>query len=239
MSAIGMLRQSSLSPVGACHNWRVFRRNRIILGVVLVLAGLCVGTLLPPMRYSIWWDAVCTIGGVVAILYGLMAVVRACAPYVSLTLLRVIGTALLVSYIGWGFFAFLGSAFQKSGDLGHCQDFIDAAVHTNAVPQSVSSPGQPAAFCAIAEYGILRSSYQVIETYSVPRNQQQTVLAALTTAHHRVNGAAVQVVFYEKENWRIGGPYNADGTLADKGGTVIPGSASRGPEKIQRIAIIR
>ncbi len=191
------------------------------------------------MRYSIWWDAVCTIGGVVAILYGFMAMVRACAPNVSLTLLRVIRTVLLVSYIGWGLFSFLALTFQKSGDLGHCQDFIDAAVHTNAVPQSVSSPGQPAAFCSVAVYGILRSRYQVIETYGVPRDQQQKVLTALTTAHHRVNGAAVQVVFYQRENWRVGGPYNADGTLADKDGTVIPSSATRGPEKIERVSVIR
>jgi hypothetical protein len=191
------------------------------------------------MRYSIWWDAVCTIGGVVAILYGFMAVVRACAPNLSLTLLRVIRTVLLVGYIGWGLFSFLALAVQKSGDLGHCQDLIDAAVHTNAVPQSVSSPGQPAVFCSVAAYGILRSRYQVIETYGVPRDQQQKVLTALTIAHHRVNGAAVQVVFYQQENWRVGGPYNADGTLANKDGTVIPGSATRGPEKIEKVSVIR
>jgi hypothetical protein len=191
------------------------------------------------MRYSIWWDAVCTIGGVVAILYGFTAMVRARAPNVSLTLLRVIRTVLLVSYIGWGLFSFLALAVRKSGDLGHCQDFVDAAVHTNAVPQSVSSPGQPAVFCSVAVYGILRSRYQVMETYGVPRDQQQKVLAALTIAHHRVNGAAVQVVFYQRENWRVGGPYNADGTLANKDGTVIPGSATRGPEKIERVSVIR
>jgi hypothetical protein len=168
-----------------------------------------------------------------------MGVVRACAPNVSRTLLKVIGTVLLVSYIGWGLFSFLASAFQKSGDLGHCQDFIDAAVHTNAVPQSVSSPGQPAAFCSIAEYGILRSRYQVLETYGVPRDQQSKVLTAVTAAHRRVHGPPVQVVFYQRENWRIGGPYNADGTLADKDGTVIPGSATRGPEKIERVSVIR
>ena len=181
------------------------------------------------MRYSIWWDAVFTLGGVVAILYGFMAMVRACAPNVSLTLLQVLRTVLLVSYIGWGLFSFLALAFQKSGDLGHCQDFIDAAVHTNAVPQSVSSPGQPAAFCSIAEYGILRSRYQVIETYGVPRDQQQEVLTALTTAHRRLNGAAVQLVFYERENWQVQ-------TAADNK-TVIGGT--RGPEKIQRVAVIR
>lgn len=191
------------------------------------------------MRYSIWWDAVCTLGGVVATLYGFMAMVRACAPNVSLTLLRVLAAVLLVSYIGWGLFSFLGLGFEMSGDLGHCQDLIDAAVHTNAVPQSVSSPGQPAVFCSIAEYGILRSRYQVIETYSVPRDQQQRVLTALTVAHRRLNGAAVQLVFYQRENWRVGGPYNADGTPADKDGTVITGSATRGPEKIERVAVIR
>jgi hypothetical protein len=191
------------------------------------------------MRYSILWDAVCTIGGVVAILYGFMAIVRACAPNVSLRLLRIVLTVLLVSYIGWYLFLFLGLGLEWSGDLGHCQDFIDAAVHTNAVPQSVSSPGQPAAFCSIAEYGILRSRYQVLQIYSVPRDAQNVVLAAVSSTRHRLNSGGVQVVFYQRENWRIGGPYNADGTLADKDGIVIPGSATRGPEKIERVSVLR
>jgi hypothetical protein len=204
-----------------------------------VLAGLCVGTLLPPMRYSLWWDAVCSLGGVVGILYGFVVIVRACAPNVSLRLLRIARTVLIVSYIGWYLFSLLGLGLEWSGDLGHCQDFVDAANQTSVVSQSVSSPGQPAVFCSIAEYGILRSRYQVIETYGVPRDQQQRVLTALTVAHRRLNGAAVQLVFYQRENWRIGGPYNADGTLADKDGTVIPGSATRGPEKIERVSVIR
>ncbi len=224
-----MLRQSSLSPVRACHNWRVFSRHRIALGVILLLAGLCIGTLLPPMRYSIWWDAVCTIGGVVAILYGATAIVRAYAPNLSQTLLRVVRGVLFAAFIGWYLFSFLGSAVQKSNDLGHCQDFADAAVQTNVIPQSVSSPGQPDVFCGIAHYGILQSPYQVVVIYGVPRGQQDRVLTALTTAHHRVNGTAVQVVFYEKENWQVW-------TAADDK-TVIGGT--RGPEKIQRVALIR
>jgi hypothetical protein len=211
----------------------------LVLGIVLVLAGLCIGTLLPPVRYSLWWDAVCSVGGVVAILYGFMAMVRACAPNVSLILLRVVRYVLLAGYIGWYLLSFLTLAFNKSGDFGHCQDFRDAAVQTKVIPQSVSSIGQPDVFCSAEEYGIFRSRYQVIETYGVPRDQQDKVLMALTTAHHHVNGTAVQVVFYQRENWRVGGPYNADGTLANKDGTVIPGSATRGPEKIQRVAVVR
>ena len=69
--------------------------------------------------------------------------------------------------------------------------------------QAVSSPGRPAAFCSMADYGILRSSYQVIETYSLPRDQQGEVLAAVTAAYHRVNRAPVQVVFYDRENWQV------------------------------------
>ncbi len=194
-----------------------------------MLAGLCIGMLLAPVRYSLWWDAICSVGGVVAILYGLTALARAGAPNVSLTLLRVVRIVLLVAYFGWYGWSLLLLAVDKSGDLGHCQDFVDAAVQTKVVPQSVSSTGQPAVFCSIAEYGILRSSYQAIETYGVPRDQQYKVLMALTAAHHRMNGTAVQVVFYEKENWQIQ-------TAAD-GKTVIGGS--RGPEKILRVAVIR
>jgi hypothetical protein len=204
-----------------------------------VLAGLCVGTLLPPMRYSLWWDAVCSLGGVVGIVYGFVVIVRACTPNVSLRLLRIICTVLIVGYIGWYLFLFLALGLEWSGDLGHCQDFIDAANQTNVVPQSVSSPGQPAVFCLKAEYGILRSRYQVLQIYSVPIGAQNAVLAAVSSARHRLNSGGVQVVFYQRENWRIGGPYNADGTLADKGGTFIPGSATRGPEKIERVSVIR
>jgi hypothetical protein len=114
-----------------------------------------------------------------------------------------------------------------------------AVVQTNVVPQSVSSPGKPAVFCGNAEYGILRSRYQVLEIYSVPMDAQNVVLAAVSRTRHRWNGEGVQVVFYQRENWRIGGPYNADGTLADKDGIVIPGSATRGPEKIERVSVIR
>ena len=181
------------------------------------------------MRYSIWWDAMCAFGGVIAILYGAMAIVRAYAPNLSLTLLRVVRGVLFAAFMGWYLFSFLGSAVQKSNDLGHCQDFADAAVQTTVIPQSVSSPGQPDVFCGITHYGILQSPYQVIAIYGVPRGQQDKVLMALTTAHHRVNGTAVQVVFYEKENWQIQ-------TAAD-GSTVIGGS--RGPEKIQKVAVIR
>ena len=210
----------------------MFPQRRIataVLGVVLVLVGLCIGTLLPPMRYSIWWDAMCAFGGVIAILYGAMAIVRAYAPNLSLTLLRVVRGVLFAAFIGWYLFSFLGSAVQTSNDLGHCQDFADAAVQTNVIPQSVSSPGQPDVFCGIEHYGILQSPYQVIAIYGVPRGQQDKVLIALTTTRHRVNGTAVQVVFYEKENWQIQ-------TAAD-GSTVIGGS--RGPEKIQKVAVIR
>ena len=189
------------------------------------------------MRYGIWWDAVCTLGGVIAILWGIAAIARAWAPNVSPAVLRVVRNVLLVGYIGCYLFSFLLSVGDKTGN-GHCQDFWDAVVQTKVVPQSVSSPGQPAVFCSEAEYGIFRSRYQLVWTYGVPRDQQQKVLAAVT-ARHRVNGAAVQVVFYQRENWRVGGPYNADGTLADKDGTVIPGSATRGPEKIERVSVIR
>lgn len=80
----------------------------------------------------------------------------------------------------------------------------------------------------MADYGILRSSYQVIETYGVPRDQQGKVLAAVTAAYHRVNGAAVQAAFYDRENWQV---------QTARDGRVIGGS--RGPEKIQRVAVIR
>lgn len=181
------------------------------------------------MRYSIWWDAVCSLGGAVAILYGLTTIARSCAPKVSPTLLRVARNVLLVSYVGWYLFSFLVLAFQKSGDLGHCQDFVDALAQTNVVPESVSSPGRPAVFCLMAEYGILRSRYQVIETYSVPPFQYDKLATAVTIAHQRVNGAAVQLVFYDRENWQVQ-------TAAD-GKTVIGGS--RGPEKIQTVRVIR
>lgn len=180
------------------------------------------------MRYSILWDVICALGGVVAILYGATAIVRACAPNSSLTLLRVVRRVLFGAFIGWYLFSFLASAVQKSVDLGHCHDLIDAAIQTNVIPQSVSSPGQAAAFCSMADYGILRSSYQVIETYSVPRDQQGKVLAAVTATYHRVNGAPVQVVFYDRENWQV---------QRARDGKVIGGS--RGPEKIQRVAVIR
>jgi hypothetical protein len=231
-----------MAQAEAWHNCRVFPNPRIasaVRGIVLVLAGLCVGTLLPSMRYSLWWDAVCSLGGVVGILYGFVLIVRACAPNVSLRLLRIVSTVLLVSYLGWSLFLFLGLGLEWSGDFGHCQDLVAAAVQTNVVPQSVSAPGEPAVFCQKAEYGILRSRYQVLEIYSVPMDAQNIVLAALARARHRLNSEGVQVVFYQRENWRIGGPYNADGTLADKGGTIIPGSATRGPEKIERVSVIR
>jgi len=206
----------------------VFLRHRIAREIVLVLAGLCIGTLLPPLRRSIWWDAVCSVGGVVAILWGLAAIARACALNVSPAVFRVVRNALLVSYIAWYLFSFLLSVGDKTGN-GHCQDFWDAVVQTNVVPQSVSSPRQPAVFCSEAEYGIFRSRYQLLWTYGVPRDQQHKVLAAVTTARHRANGVAVQVVFYERENWQVQ-------TAADDK-TVIGGS--RGPEKIQRVAVIR
>ena len=119
------------------------------------------------MRCNIWWDAVCSVGGAVAILWGLVAIVRACAPNVSFTVLRIVRNVLLVSYIGWYCFSYLLSVGNKTGKLGHCQDFWDAIVQTNVVPQSVSSPGQPAVFCSEAEYGIFRSRYQLVWTYGV------------------------------------------------------------------------
>jgi hypothetical protein len=225
----------------AWHNCRVFHKPRIasaVRGIVLVLAGLCVGTLLPPMRYSLWWDAVCSLGGVFGILSGFVIIVRACAPKVPLGLLRIVSIVLLVSYIGWCLFLFLALGLEWP-DLGHCQDFINAANQTKVIPQSISSPGQPAVFCQEAEYGIFRSRYQVLQIYSVPRDAQNVVLAAVRSALQRLKSQPVQVVFYQRENWRIGGPYNADGTLADKGGTIIPGSATRGPEKIERVSVIR
>jgi hypothetical protein len=231
-----------MAPSEAWHNCHVSPKPRIasaVRGVVLVFAGLCVGTLLPPMRYSLWRDAVCSLGGVVGILYGFVIIVRACAPNVSLRLLRIVRTVLVVSCFGWYLFSSLGLGLEWSGDYGHCQDLVAAVVQTNVVPQSVSSPGQPAVFCQKAEYGILRSRYQVLQIYSVPMDAQNIVLAAVSSARHRLNSERVQVVFYQRENWRIGGPYNADGTLADKGGTIIPGSATRGPEKIERVSVIR
>jgi hypothetical protein len=145
----------------------------------------------------------------------------------------------IVSYVGWYSPQVLLFGISESDDYGRCQDLVVAVVQTNVVPQSVSRPGQPAVFCSNAEYGILRSRYQVLQIYSVPMDAQNVVLAAVSSTHQRLNGEGVQVVFYQRENWRIGAPYNADGTLADKDGTVVPGSATRGPEKIERVSVIR
>jgi hypothetical protein len=180
------------------------------------------------MHYGIWWDTICSLGDAVGILSGVMILARSLRPYVSTTRSMVLASALLIAFIGWYPWSALVLAVQKSGDLGHCQDFVDAAVQTNVVPQSVSAPGQPAVFCEIAEYGILRSRYQVVGIYSVPRDQQREVLTALTTAHQHVNGAPVQVLFYERENWQ---------TWTSKDGRFTGGS--RGPEKIQRVAVLR
>ncbi len=210
-----------------------------VFGVFLVALGLCAGTLLAPMRYGLWWDVFCSCGGSIMVVVGLLATVKACAPNLSTTLLRILCGALIVSYVGWYSPQVLLFGISESDGYGRCQDLVAAVVQTNVVPQSVSRPGQPAVFCSNAEYGILRSRYQVLQIYSVPMDAQNVVLAAVSSTRHRLNGEGVQVVFYQRENWRIGGPYNADGTLADKDGTVIPGSATRGPEKIERVSVIR
>jgi hypothetical protein len=218
-----MLRQLSMIQSEAWHNRCVLFQPRIanaILGTVLVLAGLCVGMLLPPMRYSIWWDAACSVGGVVAILWGLVAIARACASNASLTVLRVVRNVLLVGLIGWYLFSFLLSVGDKTGS-GHCLVFRDAVVQTSVVPQSVSSPGQPAAFCSEAEYGILRSHYESVSTYGVPRDQQHKVITAVIAAHSRANGAPVQLIFYDRENWQV--------ETASDGKSVV--WSSRGPEE--------
>jgi len=216
---------------GACHNWRVFPRSRIAIGVsgaASSLVGLCVGTLLPPTHYNIWWNALCSLGGALAILFGFMVLVRAGVPNVPRGRVRVAVIALLAAYLGWYCWASLVLAVRKSGDLGHCQDFVDAAVQTRLVPQSVSAPGRPAVFCTVMEYGVLRSDFQVVEVYGVPMDQQRKVQTAITIARHRVHGPSVQVVFYEGENWQ---------TWTSKDGSVSGGS--RGPEKIQRIVVVR
>ena len=105
---------------------------------------------------------------------------------------------------------------------------MDAVAQTHVVPQSVSSPGRPAVFCEKMEYGILRSHYQVLDIYGVPADAQHVVLSAVSSAHHRFDSEAVQVVFYHGENWR---------TWTNKDGSVS--GASRGPEKIERVAAVR
>jgi Na+/pantothenate symporter len=88
-------------------------------GVFLVALGLCVGTLLAPMRYGLWWDVLCSCGSFIAVIVGLLTTVKACAPNLSTTLLRIVCVALIVSYVGWYFLKILRRQFLSDRTTTH------------------------------------------------------------------------------------------------------------------------
>jgi len=202
--------------------------KRTVVGLLLVPLGFAVGTWLAPIRPNLWWDAICSCGAVAAIVLGTLMVLQASVPTFPSAALQVIATASILLYFGWYALTVAVLAFHSSGSWGHCDDLRQPAIQTGLIPQSVSQPNLPSVFCLVAEYGIFRSHYQVLEIYGVPRQGQATVLEAVRNTRLRLQTEPVQVLFYDRENWRTwSNPKNG------------ASGGSRGPETVQRVVVIR
>ena len=105
---------------------------------------------------------------------------------------------LLVAY----FYAYFAAMTTGDVDLAQCHALEAAVVARNAIPASVSAPGQPGIFCDRAIQIPFLRRYEKVFVYGVTdKTAQDRVLAAIREFQLTRGGGRVLVEFFEKENW--------------------------------------
>jgi hypothetical protein len=116
-----------------------------------------------------------------------------------------------------------------SDTLSECSGIIQAASDSYPIPDSLSQPGHPAAFCAGEQYGMFMSHFNDVSIYGVTaRTAQDRMLHDLSAYRGLSHVHPLHVGFYEKENWT--------GWRNEKNGA---SGGSRGPENLIRVTTVR
>jgi len=144
---------------------------------------------------------------------------RTNAPCQIAKILLGIGTALALGYS----YAYFMTTTTSADDLSNCKEVVANIVSVVHVPESVSSPGRPAAFCDREVTGLLLRSVEHVRIYGVVDPKEQEIALDVLKNSPRKTVKRVLVEFYEKENWKTW----IDAPSGTKGG-------QRGPETPMR-----
>jgi len=141
--------------------------------------------------------------------------------------LRVLAAACIVFAALYAYFYFVATT-AGADDVFKCKAMVNSVVSAVRVPESVSSPGQPAVFCDREIGDLLLRPIEHIRVYGIMDSKDQdAVLNAVELARVKLNVRRVLVEFYEKENWKTW----ADASTGNRGG-------QRGPETPIRRAVV-
>jgi hypothetical protein len=126
---------------------------------------------------------------------------------------------------------YVGIEFVDSGvgAFADCHGLRAAAASSGDIPESLSTPDNPAVSCQTGLFGMFLTRYDILNIYGVTTSVAQTrVLGNLQNFRRASNTKPLRVEFYEKENWTS--------WRNEKSGA---SGGKRGPEKLIREVVIR
>lgn|ERR1700687_1774722 len=123
---------------------------------------------------------------------------------------------LVVVYV----YAFLVATTTGDLELYECKNLAAAVRAKHSIPDSKSSPGNPAIFCHLEVQLPLLFRYDKVYVYGVvDKNSQDSIALTLQSFHRQYQSRKILIQFFENENWKTWS--NPD--TGDQGG-------ERGPE---------
>jgi hypothetical protein len=200
----------------------------LAFGLGLVTFGVLGNHLLAGRNTKLSWDIEVTAWAFVLVLAGFLLVLRVLQPQLKTASLFAFALALVTVYsliYAWTIGLLLVSS---RGDYGHCEELIRGVSTSAPIPPSAFDPTKRAVFCMVANYGLFRTRYQILDIYGITdRATQDAILLKLTQVRHAEHTEVIQVLFFEKENVRL---WKSDMNSASGG--------ARGPESPLRIAVV-
>jgi hypothetical protein len=143
------------------------------------------------------------------------------------SIVRMLVALCIVFVIAYAYFYFVATT-TGADDLFNCKAAVTSIVSAVHIPESISSPGQPAVFCNKEADGLLLRPVEHIRIYGVvDPKEQAAVLNAIEKVPAKINARRIVVEFYERENWKTW----SDASTGNRGG-------ERGPETPIRRSLI-
>lgn len=128
--------------------------------------------------------------------------------------------ALCIVFVAAYTYLYFVATTTGADDLFNCKAAVNSIVSAVHIPESISSPGQPAVFCNKEVDGLLLRPVEHIRIYGVvDPKEQDAVLNAVEKRPAKMNAGRIVVEFYERENWKTW----TDASTGNRGG-------ERGPE---------
>jgi hypothetical protein len=106
---------------------------------------------------------------------------------------------LVVVYV----YAFLVATTTGDLELYECKNHAAAVRAKHSIPDSKSSPGNPAIFCHLEVQLPLLFRYDKVYVYGVvDKNSQDSIALTLQSFHRQYQSRKILIQFFENENWK-------------------------------------